>query len=101
MDPHKVLASYGCDGLRYFICTQGRYGSDIPFNEDDLKKRFDAHLVKTFSNCVNRALNLTCKLCKGKIPPQIQPPKKVCLPMTSVHAKPKRILFFRYSVFKN
>eukprot|EP00485_Elphidium_margaritaceum_P011854 CAMPEP_0202704094 /NCGR_PEP_ID=MMETSP1385-20130828/16846_1 /ASSEMBLY_ACC=CAM_ASM_000861 /TAXON_ID=933848 /ORGANISM="Elphidium margaritaceum" /LENGTH=730 /DNA_ID=CAMNT_0049362045 /DNA_START=264 /DNA_END=2456 /DNA_ORIENTATION=+ len=68
VDPFDTLSKYNADSIRYFICTQTTYGSDMRWNAKDLEKRHDAHLAHIYGNLVFRALNLCQKECNAKIP---------------------------------
>ena len=68
VDPVKELKKYESDTLRYFICSQAKYGEDMRWNNNDLETRHDAHLTHIYGNLVNRTLKLTDKYCNGIIP---------------------------------
>ena len=52
VDPFEVLSKFSSDSVRYFICTQTRFGNDMKWKEKDLRERHDAHLADTYGNLV-------------------------------------------------
>jgi methionyl-tRNA synthetase len=64
IDPFEMIKKYGSDTFRFFLCKQGVFGSDLPFDEEALVHMHNADLSNSLGNLVNRGLSL----CNGCIP---------------------------------
>jgi len=63
-----VLARYGPDPLRYFICAAGPETSDADFTWSEFVQRNNSELVAGWGNLVNRTATMIAKNF-GEIPP--------------------------------
>ena len=57
------------DALRYVLCANAPETKDNDFTWKEFGERVNGELVAVFGNFVNRAMVLTHKLCKGRVPP--------------------------------
>lgn len=61
VDPVKLLQTYGCDGVRYFLLRDGELDDDSRFAEETLAMRYQAELGDQLGNllsrCTSKALN--------------------------------------------
>jgi methionyl-tRNA synthetase len=64
-----VLARYGPDPLRYYICAAGPEGSDADFTWADFVQRNNSELVAGWGNLVNRTATMVAKNF-GEVPPR-------------------------------
>ena len=62
-----VLARYGPDGMRYFICAAGPENQDADFTWRDFVQRNNSELVAGWGNLVNRTATMIDKNF-GEIP---------------------------------
>ncbi|NHN55657.1 methionine--tRNA ligase [Calidifontibacter sp. DB0510] len=62
-----VIARYGADAIRYFICAAGPETQDAPFTWEDFVQRNNAELVGAWGNLVNRTAAMIAKNF-GEIP---------------------------------
>lgn len=68
VDPVELLTRYSSDCIRYFMASQGRYGSDLSFSEAELEARYGSDLANNYGNTAQRVTKLAHKYCGGRIP---------------------------------
>ncbi|KAG6946301.1 hypothetical protein JG687_00016790, partial [Phytophthora cactorum] len=67
VDPHKMLAKYGSDFVRFFLLREGVLTNDGDFNADTLEDRVNSELADTLGNLVSRSTGKAV-LVKGIVP---------------------------------
>ncbi|RHY70263.1 hypothetical protein DYB34_003475 [Aphanomyces astaci] len=68
VDPYDMIHKYGVDSFRYFLVRGAKYGSDMPFSEDEFFNIHNAELNDTLGNLVHRGLTLSVKYAHGHVP---------------------------------
>ncbi|ETW05320.1 methionine-tRNA ligase [Aphanomyces invadans] len=68
VDPYDMIQKYGVDSFRYFLVRGAKYGSDMPFSEDEFFNIHNAELNDTLGNLVHRGLTLSVKYTNGHVP---------------------------------
>jgi methionyl-tRNA synthetase len=65
----EYAETFGLDGLRYFLVTQGPLGTtDGDFSHDRFVDVYNAHLANTVGNCQSRVATMTQRSFGGKLP---------------------------------
>ncbi|KAF0689156.1 Aste57867_19428 [Aphanomyces stellatus] len=68
VDPYDMMSKFGVDSFRYFLVRGAKYGSDMPFSEDEFFNIHNAELADTLGNLVHRGLTLAVKYANGHVP---------------------------------
>lgn len=68
VDPYDMIKKYGLETFRYFIARAARFGTDMPFSEDDLVNIHNSELADTLGNLVHRSVNICKKYSNGVVP---------------------------------
>ncbi|MHA1792949.1 MAG: methionine--tRNA ligase [Promethearchaeota archaeon] len=68
VQPIKMKKKYGLDAFRYYLFSKSQFGHDNDFSERELVDVNNTELADDLGNLVNRAVVLTQKYFKGKIP---------------------------------
>jgi len=68
VDPCAVLAKYPVDSIRYYLVTLSHFGSDPPFDEEELVRCHDANLASKLGNLVVRTAKLAQSYNDGLVP---------------------------------
>jgi methionyl-tRNA synthetase len=63
-----MIEKFGADALRYYLMSIIPFDRDTSFTYDNFIKKFNADLVNTLSNLVNRTVVMTEKYFDGVIP---------------------------------
>ncbi|KAJ9460439.1 hypothetical protein DIPPA_18776 [Diplonema papillatum] len=77
-DPHDILDKYPSDSIRYFMCNEAAYGSDLKCSEKNLADAHNLNLANTVGNLAQRAIALVHKYYDGKLP---EKPENATLPL--------------------
>lgn len=67
VDPNDILDKYSSDNLRFFMLSEGVFGSDFNFSEQALIRSNDFELAAALGNLVHRALSFS-KETDRKVP---------------------------------
>jgi len=67
IDPHKILARYPVDSLRWYFSTAAVFGADLRFSESELCRTHNT-LTDTLGNLVSRVTALCEAECDGVVP---------------------------------
>jgi len=68
VDPSAMAATYGVDGLRYFLMREVSFGQDGSVSEEALVARVNAELANSFGNLAQRSLSMVFKNLEGILP---------------------------------
>ncbi|MCY7398745.1 MAG: methionine--tRNA ligase, partial [Sphingomonas bacterium] len=68
VDPSAMAATYGVDGLRYFLMREVSFGQDGSVSEEALVARVNAELANSFGNLAQRSLSMVFKNLDGVLP---------------------------------
>ncbi len=70
VEPHAVIAKYGCDAFRYFLLRENTFGEDGDYSQKSFDARYNGELADEFGNLANRTLVMLNRYCNGKVPPK-------------------------------
>lgn len=68
VEPLAMQDKYGLNAFRYFLLKEMHFGLDASFSEEALVGRLNADLANDLGNLFNRALAMTHKYFKGRVP---------------------------------
>ncbi len=71
VDPHDLCNSFPVDTLRWYICKEAPFGSDLSFSTSSMVDTHNAELCDTLGNLANRCFSLCFKYMKGILPPPL------------------------------
>lgn len=69
VDPHKLIAAYGADAVRYFLLSEIPFGGDGDFSPDAMLTRYNADLANDLGNLAHRSLTMAERWLGGELPP--------------------------------
>ena len=68
VNPLDLIARFGADALRYFVCRELQPANDTDFSEERFLQRFNADLANDLGNLVNRSLSMLHRYRQGVVP---------------------------------
>jgi methionyl-tRNA synthetase len=68
LDPFEVLAEYGADALRHYLCREVTFGQDGAVSKEGFTARYEAELANEYGNLASRTLNMLERYCGGAVP---------------------------------
>ncbi|CAK4066850.1 unnamed protein product [Aphanomyces euteiches] len=68
VDPYDMISKFGLESFRYFVVRGSKYGSDMPFSEEEFANIHNAELADALGNLIHRGLTLAVKYAGGKVP---------------------------------
>jgi methionyl-tRNA synthetase len=68
LDPFEVLAEYGADALRHYLCREVTFGHDGAVSKEGFTARYEAELANEYGNLASRTLNMLERYCGGAVP---------------------------------
>ncbi len=68
IDPHKLIAEFGLDYVRYFLMTEMPFGNDGNFSRESFISKVNSNLCNNIGNLAQRVLSFINKNCEAKIP---------------------------------
>ncbi len=71
VDPNELCNSFPIDSLRWYICREAPFGSDLSFSISSMVDAHNAELCDTLGNLANRCFSLCFKYMKGILPPPL------------------------------
>ena len=66
--PADLVADFGCDGFRYHLLADLRFGPDGDFSYEAMVARYNADLANNFGNLASRVLNMAVNYVGGVSP---------------------------------
>jgi methionyl-tRNA synthetase len=68
IDPHKLIAKYGLDQVRYFLLREVPFGNDGDFSHQSMVNRINGDLANGFGNLAQRVLKMIGNSCGAAVP---------------------------------
>ncbi|MCB9831932.1 MAG: methionine--tRNA ligase [Planctomycetes bacterium] len=68
VDPKALVARYGADAIRFYLCAEATFGRDLEYGEDRLAIRANSDLANGLGNLLSRAISMLIKYRDGVVP---------------------------------
>ena len=73
IDPVALVGKYGVDQTRFFLMSDGSFGSDCDFSDLAMIRKVNTNLANELGNLCQRTLSMVFKNCEKAIPIKVGP----------------------------